>query len=305
MKNNVIEQKEKEGELLLGTYDCIFKGLLLDPNNLDYIKGYIHFIMNIPYEYLNNIRIENSEYIIDNKNDKNMRSDIIVSIENLLINIEMDKDYYDSITKKDNAYYHKLSSTTYDLGEDYSNSKIIVQIVFQDFYYFENNQEIYKFVYKEEKTNERLYEEGKELEIKYFVNLAYIYDSCYNKDVNELSEFERYCLLLKTTDKDKAYEISGDDKVMKKVNERLETLSSDKKVIGLYNAQKEEEKVRNTIEKDAEKKGIKQGREEGIKQGREEEKNSIAKNLLKETKDLKFISRVTGLSLEEIERLKD
>ena len=46
------------------------------------------------------------------------------------------------------------------------------------------------------------------------------------------------------------------------------------------------------------------GRREGIKEGINERNIEIVKNLLKEKVDVKIISKSTGLSLEEIEKLK-
>lgn len=285
----------KKGEFLQGTVDCVFKAILLDPNNPDYLKCLLHEILGLTFEELENVVIENSEYVIDNKKDKKMRSDIIVSVGNRYVNIEMDRTYYKNVSIKNSAYFHKQYSTIYNSGEDYSDSKILTQICFQDFYYFEHNKEIYKFLYKEDETNEIL--DGKE--IKYFINLAYIYDTCYNRRVNELSLFERYCLLLKTVIKEKAYEISGDDKVMRKVSERLENLSNDEKMIGLYDAEIEAEKIRKTQLKDAKNEGIK----EELKKGIEQKTIEVAKNMRAMDIEDEIIFKATGLSIEKINNL--
>ena len=39
---------EEDGKLLLGVYDCMFKGIMLDPNNQDYLKELISCITGIP-----------------------------------------------------------------------------------------------------------------------------------------------------------------------------------------------------------------------------------------------------------------
>ncbi len=44
-------------------------------------------------------------------------------------------------------------------------------------------------------------------------------------------------------------------------------------------------------------------KEEGIKEGIEQEKYSLAKNMKKENIDINVISKVTGLSIEKIEKL--
>jgi len=53
------------------------------------------------------------------------------------------------------------------------------------------------------------------------------------------------------------------------------------------------------------KKGREQGLEQGREEGREEEKLIIAKNLLEKGSTPEFVREITGLSLDEIKRLKN
>ena len=59
--------------------------------------------------------------------------------------------------------------------------------------------------------------------------------------------------------------------------------------------------------KEREKIGIQKGREQGIQKGREQgklkEKIKTAENMKKEDIDTPIIAKITGLSLEEIEKL--
>ena len=57
-------------------------------------------------------------------------------------------------------------------------------------------------------------------------------------------------------------------------------------------------------EEDGHKKGLEQGLEQGFTDGANHEKREIAKNLLKENVSLDLISKSTGLSHDEIEKLK-
>ena len=50
--------------------------------------------------------------------------------------------------------------------------------------------------------------------------------------------------------------------------------------------------------------GLKQGLEQGLEQGKQDEKIEIAKSLLSAGMDIGFVSKHTGLSVEEIEKLK-
>ena len=224
-----------------------------------------------------------------------MKSDIIVDIKNKTINIEMNKDYYEGLFSKNDAYLEKLLVKLYNESEDYIERKRIIQINFDNFNYFKQNKEIYKFVYKDEESNIELPENP----IKYHIDLDYIYKKCYNKPVVNLSKFERYCLLLKAETKEFANTISGDDRIMKKVTEKLSELNQDEKMIGLYDAEKEAEKIRRTQLKIAEREGMRKGIEKGIRQ----DKIAIAKKLLKQNVDINIISNATELSIEEINAL--
>ena len=268
---------------------------MLDKNNREYLKEIIHYVTNIPLEGLENIEIKNSEHIVNHKKDKKMISDIIVDIQNKTINIEMNKDYYEGLFFKNDAYLEKIVAGFYNDGEDYYGRTSIIQINFDNFNYFKQNKEIYKFVYKDECGVE-----FPENPIKYHIDLDYIYKKCYNKPVVNLSKFERYCLLLKAETKEFADNIAGDDKIMKKVSEKLKELNSDEKMIGLYDAEKEAEKVKRTIEKGAEQRGFDRGKNEGIAQTQVE----IAQSMLNKNLDVNLIKELTGLTIEEISSLK-
>ena len=54
----------------------------------------------------------------------------------------------------------------------------------------------------------------------------------------------------------------------------------------------------------AQDEGYRQGEENGRAKGRPEEKSKIAQNMLKENVNIELISKVTGLSIDEIEKLK-
>lgn len=183
----------------------------------------------------------------------------------------------------------------YNTGEDFNSENKIYQINFDNFDYFGDNQEIYEFIMKERRTN-RIKDENY---IDFHINLEYIYNLCYNKPIEKLSKFERYCLLLKADNKEFAEKISGDDKIMSRVRNKIEDLSEDEKMIGLYDAKRIEEKVKNTQINNARREGIKEGIEKGLNQSKIE----IAKNMLNKNLDISIISEVTGLNIEEIEKL--
>ena len=81
------------------------------------------------------------------------------------------------------------------------------------------------------------------------------------------------------------------DQDIRKVEERLEYLSSDKKTIELYKAREKSLHERANM--------ISSAKEEG----REEEKIQIAKSLL-DVLDIETIALKTGLTIEKVKKLK-
>ena len=86
---------------------------------------------------------------------------------------------------------------------------------------------------------------------------------------------------------------------MEEAYETLENISNDEKIIGLYDAEKVEQKILNTRLKGAKQEGIEQGIEQGIQQRNIE----IAKLMIKENIDISIIQKIIKLTKEEIERL--
>ena len=80
----------------------------------------------------------------------------------------------------------------------------------------------------------------------------------------------------------------------------LERLAMDENFIFDYDVEKVRKKTENSIRLD----GYHAGIEEGLVKGSREEKLNIAKSMLDEKIDIKIISKCTGLSTEEIEKLK-
>ena len=90
------------------------------------------------------------------------------------------------------------------------------------------------------------------------------------------------------------------DNDIKKAEERLEYLSSDKETIEIYKAREKSLHERANMINGAKEEGLKERVKQGIKQGVEK----TAKNLLLIGMDLEIISKATGLAIEEIEKLK-
>ena len=81
---------------------------------------------------------------------------------------------------------------------------------------------------------------------------------------------------------------------------KAKELSSDDEMVYMFDQENMQEMIRNTELEEATEAGI----EKGILQGSQEKALENAKNALKLGLDIKTISKITGLSMEEIEKLK-
>ncbi len=277
--------------LLPATYDCMFKALMLNKKLKPFLKELINIVTGIPIDALEKIEILKSEY---NKNDKKMKSDVIVSIGNKYINIEMNREYYRGVFNKNDAYINKLKTSLYKEGEDYYDAGQVIQINFNDFYHFKHRKDIYKFVFLEEETHEI----DEDSTVKYHVCLFNIWNRCYNKDAKKLTRFEKFCLILKSETKEYAKKISGDDEVMGNIVDEIARLSKDNTMLGLYDAEVEAEKIRKTRLKGARQEGLEQGLKQGIEQG---QKEMLLK--LKDKLSIEDLAELTSMSVEEVKKI--
>ena len=89
-------------------------------------------------------------------------------------------------------------------------------------------------------------------------------------------------------DKEELKKVGSGDKYMTEFKKKVESLNNNKRYKEFLSAEEDMRKTNNTFKEI----------------GALEEKRHIAKNLLKEKVDMKIISKSTGLSLDEIEKLK-
>lgn len=107
-------------------------------------------------------------------------------------------------------------------------------------------------------------------------------------------------------------QVSGDEKI-RRIAELKEKYIRDEQASLEYAKDEgyktgKEEGMKAGIEegmKAGKEEGMKAGIEKGMKAGRNEGKNEIAKNMLKENLSIELISKLTSLSQEEIEKLKE
>ena len=295
-----LSKKSKEmldqGIVVSPLYDIVFKSVLRAPRCRDYLIELIHIITHISKEEMKkNLRIENSEHLVSHTKEKRKVSDMIVSIENNIINLEMNQEYYEGLLKKNEDYLFKLASESIHVGESYSYQKRVIQINFDHFWKYDHRT-IVNFRMRDDTGH---YQEtpGEPIVESYHVNLAKIENMYYNKE--EMTREEKLLLLLAMDQLESIEEISKGDYVMEEVKKKLVDLTEDANFIGLYD--KEEADRRELY--DRTRYAEKLGHESGLKEGQKSEQLKIAKKMKDNGQSMDFIQEMTGLSIEEIKNL--
>ena len=107
-------------------------------------------------------------------------------------------------------------------------------------------------------------------------------------------------MLLATDDIANLKKIAGENDIMKKIVNDLIDLSNDSDIISAYEKEEIEKYAYEVALKEVENRGKK----EGLKEGSLNKQIEIAKKSLEENIDKDTISKITGLTLQEIENLR-
>lgn len=118
---------------------------------------------------------------------------------------------------------------------------------------------------------------------------------------NEDDELIDWIMFLDNPHNERVIRKMKENDELREANEKLEGLSNDERMIRLAELREKAIYEENTAINHAMKKGIQQG----IQQGAQESKEEIAMKLLKENVDIELICKVTSLTKEEIEKIRN
>ena len=291
-KGKIMNEIEKELQeirekkrVIPATFDPVFKSLLTNENNRGYLEDLISYVTKIPKEIISkNMVVVNNQLPIEKYNNKQLNTDILVEIEKNVINLEMNAQKEIGIFEKNAAYYQKLMVDQYKRSADYRNIKRVIQINFNDFKYFSDEDIIIKF----QMTSENgLYIDPIYGEV-YHVNLAILKKFWYNEGKKQsLNDFDLKLLMLCASERETLDELAERDESLMNVKKNIEELSDDEDIIGLYDVKKAAEWEKNCtkayfeeLEKDIKK------YDEDVKK-HEEDVKKYEKDVKKQEKDVK------------------
>jgi predicted transposase/invertase (TIGR01784 family) len=271
--------------------DFAFKKLFASPENKDLLISFINSMLS-EHEQISDIQLKNPYNIANYRKGKMTILDIkAVDEKGVWYDIEMqlaEQSFYD---KRAFYYWAKVYSDQIESGDDFETLRKTIAINILDFNYID--EEDFHNVYKV--FNEKSKKEFSNIFEMHFVEL-----NKFKKDYKSLSStLDRWVTFL-----NRAYEIDVNkipeelalDKEVKRAIEKLDIMYLDSEEREIYENDLKAMRDYKAELKTAERKGREEGREEG--------KIEVAKSLLKMGLSIEQIAAGTGLTVEEIRKLR-
>ena len=277
-------------------YDRAFKEVFGKEENKDILKKLLEEILKVE---IGKIEYLNLERNVDNVRVKRKHLDLLLETNIGKIQVEVNTVNSSYVKPRNMSYLCDIYSHHTLVGQEYEQDTLIIQI---NLNYGQTDEEY---------VREYRLRDGKGKEyirnfIIYEINMEKYMKLWYNKEEKEL-ERHKYIIML-DLEKEELKELSRKDKVVTKYMKELEKVNENPKFREYMSAEEDNKKIENSLKREWKEKGLREGiqkgKKEGIEQGAKESKIEIAKSLLKNKVDIEIIISSTGLSLEELEKLK-
>ena len=275
--------------------DRTFKEVFLKPDNSDLLKALLEFILKIKIDKL---EIKKTELLSGNVNIKDKRVDAIVHTGNKKIEIEINSQNKDYLHTRSTAYICNIYQSNASVGDTYNEDTDIIQVNLT-WGLGRNNDEMK--IYKIMNEKGELYVKNF---IIYEINMDYYDKIWYSKNEEEIKK-NQYMIMLDLDKKE--LKSMPKDKIVDKYITNVTIVNDDPEFQKYMSEEEDKKKIQNSLLSEAKEEGISQGYTSGINDGisKGENKKSIeiAKNMLKKNMSIEDISDITGLSIEEINKL--
>ena len=281
------------------TSDYVFKRIFGQEENKEALKDFLESILNIK---IKNIEINNPEIPKNFYDSKYGVLDLKVTLDSkLIVNVEMQLQNEHNIEQR--TTYYMTSTYANQLGEGvaYANCKKVIVINILNFNYYRRNAYhlIARMKFEREKEEEKV-EMGYEKEDKYATNYLEVHTielpkfKKKNPDIH--TKLEQWLWLF----------IGGEEKVKKasKVNKEIEKINKKLASMSLSREERNNYEFRLKAIRD-EISAIDYATKKGLQQGEQKEREEIAKEMLINNFEVEQIVKITKLSKEEIEKIKD
>lgn len=284
-------------ELLDPRVDFVFKRIFGSENNKDVLLDFLNQIFIKAGEPpLNEIILMNPYTDKDDPLDKQSIFDVYAkTAEGKMIDIEMQLFNKYNIEKRTLFYWSKRYASQLQQGEKYQELKKCVTINILNYSFLPNDEYHNVFHLREDRTMIPLIDD---IEV-HFLELSKLDDI-----VPTQSGLENWLLFLKSVDTTYWEVLKMNEPGLTKAMDTLQYLSQDTEARRLYEARQKYLHDEASMLEGAKQVGMREGIKEGMKEGLKKGVIEVAKNMLGLNMDITTIANVTGLSENEISKLK-
>jgi len=124
-------------DIIKAKLDIIFKKIFTDKNNEDLLQDFIASLLEIPYDSIQEIIIENTEILPEDIIGKFSRLDLKLKVDDKLVNVEMQVNDEPNFKDRMLFYWSKLYSGELKSGEEYDELKQSISIAIVNFNMFD------------------------------------------------------------------------------------------------------------------------------------------------------------------------
>ena len=230
------------------------------------------------------LKILNPNLIQDYFRLRGQRLDLLVKTEDEIINVELNTNYSEEIMIRNLHYIFKLASENTERGNKYKIDHSIVQINL-NYYYSKYEKSIYT-----------LYDKKHEIELTNYIKIYNIgidkYIKNYYNNDKKFTKGEEPLIML-DLGKQELEELSEKSDIVNKYKKEAIKANEDELIVNWISREEEQKQYEEVMY------------EKGLNQGLSQKSIEIAKKMLELNMDLDVISKITNLTIEQIESLRN
>lgn len=289
-----------EDEVIPLIYDTLFKLVFGDINHLDRLNYLLSTILNKNVEV---IELLPNDLIEDNRVNKKNEVDLLCKLDKEYVSIEINTDFDDAIVKRNYAYISRLLSKELNAGDSYKKDNI-------------DNNNIKMYYQININTKDFLGEPFEICHVKgefsnmiaakfmesYYINVSYYVKKWYTLNGKGLTDFEKLMVLIGTNRKS-VIECLNDNKILKDIGDAVKKYSEDDDLLYYYDRDEQLVSDAKRVSANETREKLEKEFEEKLSLNAKETSLEIARRMKEEGASIKFISKVTDLTKEEVEKL--
>ena len=281
--------------LLPPKMDFVFKRIFGNEDHPNILISFLNAVLN-PVDPIKSVKLKDTTIEKSHLEDKYSRLDIKATTNNgEHINIEIQLKDEKNMIKRSLYYWSKLYESQLESSEKYQKLSRTICINLLDFNLFKHDRFHSVYRLKDCETHEELTDV---MEL-HFIELRKMKDIQHIEEIK--SKLEAWLYFINHPESELIEELEKFEVEIKEAKAELIRLSGNKKERERYEKRRESLFNKLSALDSAREEGI----EQGIEQGAKKEKIEIAKNAIKNGFDNETIIKLTGLSFEEVENLRE